>query len=180
MGCGASAEPTGFSPLAKARADPPGFRVPKCSTPASSAELSQCLGQVIQISDEQDEQDEVILLQLGAPVFRRTSNSSTEPLGYAINNPARHHDEACFRQTLHCCHIGSRPEPIHFGRFPAHCRTFGPDDGSPIASFPSGRHQLKEPPAVTVTASCTHDQTVDLLQAFLELGFVLHLLSERT
>lgn len=78
MGCGASAEPTGFSPLAK----------------------------VIQISDEQDEQDEVILLQLGAPVFRRTSNSSTE--------------------------------------FPAHCRTFGPDDGSPIASFPSGRHQLKD------------------------------------
>ncbi|CAE7788481.1 unnamed protein product [Symbiodinium sp. CCMP2592] len=71
----------------KGRAEPPGFRV-------------------IQISDEQDEQDEVILLQLGAPVFRRTSNSSTE--------------------------------------FPAHCRTFGPDDGSPIASFPSGRHQLKD------------------------------------
>eukprot|EP00439_Symbiodinium_sp_Y106_P021883 s301_g2.t1 len=73
---------------------------------ASGAGRFSPLAKVIQISDEQDEQDEVILLQLGAPVFRRTSNSSTE--------------------------------------FPAHCRTFGPDDGSPIASFPSGRHQLKD------------------------------------
>ena len=105
MGCGASAEPTGFSPLAKA-----GLSYIACefqSVSSSSLELFQCFRQVIQISDEQDEQDEVILLQLGAPVFRRTSNSSTEPLGDTSDSLASCHDKACFRQLFR--YIRSRP-----------------------------------------------------------------------
>ena len=66
MGCGASATPAAFSPLAKVEVGRSRFK-------QSGIQM-----QVVQALNEQDEQDEALLTQLGAPVFRRTSDSSTQ------------------------------------------------------------------------------------------------------
>ena len=57
--------------------------------------------QVVQAWDEQDEQDEALLTQLGAPVFRRTSNSAAECLGSGPNGKHGGGLQASILKILH-------------------------------------------------------------------------------